>query len=62
MGRAKLAKKKIIREKFTEKRINFVDRISKQFLLCPEAGQETLATKMRLMVLRVINNFGLDFK
>ena len=29
LGRAKLSKKRIIREKFTEKKINFVERISK---------------------------------
>ena len=29
LGRAKLSKKRIIREKFTEKKVNFVERISK---------------------------------
>ena len=65
LGRAKLTKKKILREKFTEKRINFVDRVCKQFLLCfddKQSGSSRLVVQMRLMMLRVINNFGLDFK
>ena len=36
LGRAKLIKKKILRERFIDKKINFVDRVSKQFLLTAE--------------------------
>jgi len=61
MGRAKLAKKKIIRECFTEKGINFVQRVSKQLLLT-EGESSELAGQIRLMTIRVINNYGLDFK
>ena len=38
LGRSKLIKKKILRERFTDKKINFVDRVSKQFLLAAEEG------------------------
>ena len=40
LGRSKLIKKKILREHFTDKKINFVDRVSKQFLLTVEDGSE----------------------
>ena len=39
IGRARLAKKRILRERFTEKKFNFVDRVSKQFLMaCEQAS------------------------
>lgn len=70
IGRARLAKKRILRERFTEKKLNFVDRVSKQFLMaCEQAStldrdsqDYKLALQMRLMSMRVINNFGVDFK
>ena len=70
IGRARLAKKRILRELFTEKKLNFVDRVSKQFLMACErastvdktSADHKLALQMRLMTLRVINNFGVDFK
>ena len=64
LGRSKLAKKKILREAFTAARIDFVDRVCKQFLLSStdQAEQVDLAKQMQLISLRVINNFGLDFK
>ena len=63
MGRAKLAIKKVLSEKFEEQKVKFVQRISQQLLITSEKPEETaLARKMRHMVVRVINNFGLDFK
>ena len=66
LGRAKLTKKKILREKFTEKKINFVQRVSKQLLLCDGEEESSsvadMARQMRHMTIRVINNFGIDFK
>ena len=38
LGRAKLIKKKILRERFIDKKINFVERVSKQFLLTADEG------------------------
>ena len=65
LGRAQLAKKKILRSEFHEMKVNFVDRVCKQFIMCSAPEQTTdfeLAIKMQTTVLRVINNFGLDFK
>ena len=43
LGRAKLAKKRILREKFTEKKVNFVERVSKQLMLNASSSEADAA-------------------
>ena len=39
LGRSKLAKKKILRERFHDKRVDFVERVSKQFIICTSTAK-----------------------